>query len=166
MNNYNVFDGTMAEDFNLTTGQVARMLGIDHVTVQQWCNRHLIRFESEAAGRRSWRRIHCGELPRLVLAAQLWRNQLLISDAFEMANHIISRLRDPKKSRVEYIFYFIGDDAKILYLGYRSQFELNSADPIADAFRRYQRAACVMISVTELGRQIDAAVKGSLPSDA
>ena len=63
--------GIQEENGYLSAKEAQNTMGVDAAIFQQWLARGLIPFKTVKAGKRTWRRFHIRELPRLILIAEL-----------------------------------------------------------------------------------------------
>src|SRR5579872_6208577 len=77
------------EDFELSAKEVRQIMGIDAAIFQQWLARGLIPFRSIKAGKRTWRRFHVSDIPRMVLISQILLTGLPIGEVVDAVNAIM-----------------------------------------------------------------------------
>jgi hypothetical protein len=140
------------KDFHLSAQDVRKIIGVDAGSFQQWLARDLIPFETVTAGRRTWRRFHVQEVPRLVLISELWKIGVLIGEANVIAGELLQFLSE----RDDAIWAVLWFRANKMYR-FVSEAELQ-ANAFTDIFCGFDRASCVFILVEGLKRKIENAV--------
>jgi hypothetical protein len=131
------------ENFCLSAQDVRKIIGVDAGSFQQWLARELIPFETVKAGKRTFRRFHVRDIPRLVLISEIWSNGVPISEALLSVDTILNWKYEPGLVPSG-ILYF--RQINIIYFA-------TTEESFSDVFREYGCASCIHLHVDELIRK-------------
>lgn len=133
---------------NLSAKQVQRLLKVSSSVLQQWLARDLIPFETVTAGKRIWRRFNADDLPRLIVMAELLAQGLPIGDVISNVDTILE-WNYKRGVQPGVILWF--RQINLLFFSVREQ-------PLERILRERDCASCILLSLDELKRKIDAAL--------
>jgi len=89
-----VGDALNGLDFSIDAGDVRAIIGVDSGSFQQWLARGLLDFQNVRSGKRTFRKFHISQIPRLVLISEIWKNGVLVGEAIHVADTILQRMSE------------------------------------------------------------------------
>jgi hypothetical protein len=144
-------------DFYIDAGDVRAIIGVDAGSFQQWLARELIDFKVVKSGKRTFRKFHISQVPRLVLISEIWKNGVLVGEAINTADTILSRLEVAPAHHppiaadlLMYVLWF--RQAGVVVFHYRGDTAASAA------FKEQGYASCIFLHVETLRARIHGAV--------
>lgn len=131
------------ENFYLSAQDVRKIIGVDAGSFQQWLARELIPFKTVKAGRRTFRRFHVRTIPRLVLISEILSHGVPISEALVNVDTILAWKYKPGVVPSAIMWF---SQINLIYFA-------TTKESLADVFRKYDCASCILLWVDELIRK-------------
>lgn len=147
----------------LDSRDVRRIIGVDAGSFAQWMVRDLLPFKTVRAGKRTWRKFHIRELPRLVLIGSLYKKlDIPIGTAIALADAMVQQvekyLKDKNRDKFQWAHTMVYAAGR-----YRWMFP---AESVEEVFAKVGVTSAIFISVARWITEVKAAIESAVKAHA